>query len=190
MNFQIKRKGFASQQVNIVDYCKTYKDPITLETCDVYLGCDSAVMQSGVVCYAIVVGFRHKGRGVHFVHQIQRHTIQGKPNTDDYIFRRLMKEVELTHTLAEHLNQNGIQITGIDFDFNRMDKTAGQINKSHNLISMAKGMLTHLCLSDVSFKPDLQIATPYADKMAKQGSLLTRKERKAHVKAKSQTKNR
>lgn len=102
----------------------------------VHVGTDSA-SREGSLHYYLVVAFRYSTNGAHFVFHKEKVPIFRHGNDKPDIFRKLMREAELSILFCEKIVQNNLLERGqiiLEMDYNGVKETM-----STELISYAKG---------------------------------------------------
>ena len=143
------------EEINLVEYLKSYIDQVGKENVKLYIGCDSQ-NKSNWTNYATTIVIHIGTTGCHVLYQKER----VRPRIEDF-WTRLWKEVERSVEVALYLQENGIEVDNIDLDLN-----ADPNMRSNKLVAAARGYVESLGIK-ANIKPDLLPAICAADHIVK-----------------------
>ena len=143
------------EEINLVDYLKSYINQVGKENIKLYIGCDSQ-NKSDWTNYATTIVIHIGATGCHVLYQKER----VRPRIEDF-WTRLWKEVERSVEVALYLQENGIEVDNIDLDLN-----ADPNMRSNKLVAAARGYVESLGIK-ANIKPDLLPAICAADHIVK-----------------------
>lgn len=143
------------EEINLVEYLKSYIGQVGKENIKLYIGCDSQ-NKSNWTNYATTIVIHIGTTGCHVLYQKER----VRPRIEDF-WTRLWKEVERSVEVALYLQENGIEVDNIDLDLN-----ADPNMRSNKLVAAARGYVESLGIK-ANIKPDLLPAICAADHIVK-----------------------
>lgn len=143
------------EEVDLVEYLKSYIKQVGKENVKLYIGCDSQ-NKSEWTNYATTIVIHIGSTGCHVLYQKER----VRPRVEDF-WTRLWKEVERSVEVALYLQENGIEVDNIDLDLN-----ADPNMRSNKLVAAARGYVESLGIK-ANIKPDLLPAICAADHIVK-----------------------
>jgi predicted RNase H-related nuclease YkuK (DUF458 family) len=159
--------------VKISEFCEEMKAQGDFE---VYIGTDSQ-FEAGKINYTTVIAFRFGNNGVRGLyrtliqyndnHLLYEKKMKKKTSSRDKkktyhsdVYQRLRRETELSLETANYV-KDILNIKQIDLDY-----SSKAINLSHNLVSECHGLCEYYGFK-ASLKGEIQVATPFADKICK-----------------------